>query len=252
MLIEARDVAEGVRILTLNRPPANAISRDLSDELCAQCHAARDDAAVRAVIVTGVGRFFSTGVDLKQAAEGKSNLGNLGGAEDDGVFALWTLPKPTVAMVNGHAIAGGTIIALACDFRITASGTHKFGLNEVAIGLAFPYGAYEIARLALTNRSLRYVALEASFLDPARARELGIVDEVVEPTELEARCLDQARRLGRNGQLAYAHTKRTIQQEAIARIMARTPEQKREVNAIMKSDEARALIAGQMRSMGSR
>jgi enoyl-CoA hydratase/carnithine racemase len=141
---------------------------------------------------------------------------------------------------------------LACDFRITRSGSHKLGLNEVALGMAFPYGALEIARLALTNQQLRYATLDASFLGVERALELGIVDEVVEPDRLEARCVDLAQRLGRNGQIAYAHTKRELQRESVARVLARTPEQIREVNSVLKSDETKALLAAQLNSMGSR
>jgi len=252
MLVEERDLGDGVRLLTLNRPPANAISREFNDALCAQCHAARDDVSVRAVIVTGAGKFFSGGMDLKLAAEGKTGIGNLAGSEQDGVFALWTMPKPTVAMVNGHAIAGGIILVLACDFRITRRGTHKLGLNEVALGMAFPFGAFEIARLALNNQQLRHATLEANFLSAERALELGIVDEVVEPGQLETRCVELAQRLGGNGQIAYAHTKREIQRESIARVLARTPEQIREVNAVLKSDESKALLAAQINSMGSR
>jgi enoyl-CoA hydratase/carnithine racemase len=252
MLVEARDLGDGVRLLTLNRPPANAINREFNDALCAQCHAARDDDSVRSIIVTGGGKFFSGGMDLKQTAAGTGGIANLAGSDQDGVFALWTMPKPTVAMVNGHAIAGGTILVLACDFRIASRGTHKLGLNEVALGMAFPFGAFEIARLALNNQQLRYATLEGNFLSVDRAHEFGIVDEAVEPEKLETRCVEIAQRLGRNGQIAYAHTKREIQRESVARVLARTPEQIREVNAVLKSDETKALLAAQINSMGSR
>src|SRR5690348_12462855 len=134
MLVESRDLGDGVRILQLNRPPANAISADFLRALGDQCQAAHDDQNVRAVVVTGNGKFFSGGLDLKEALGGASRVGNLAGSADDGLFQLWTLSKPTIAMVDGHAIAGGVIIALACDFRVSQAGTHRFGLNEVAIG----------------------------------------------------------------------------------------------------------------------
>src|SRR5262249_34208999 len=135
---------------------ANAINAEFLIALGSQCKAAHEDENVRAVIVQGDGKFFSGGLDLKEAASGSNRVGNLAGSRDDGLFMLWTLPKPTIAMVTGHAIAGGAIIALACDFRLTHSGSQRFGLNEVAIGLAFPRGAFEIARLALSNDQLRW------------------------------------------------------------------------------------------------
>jgi len=249
MLVEARDIGDGVRMLTLNRPPANAISREFLEALRDQANAARDDDRVRAVIVTGSAKFFSGGLDVKEAASGQSRVGNLAGSADDGIYALWTLPKPTVAMVNGHAIAGGVIIALACDFRVTQTGNHRFGLNEVAIGLAFPRGAFEIARLALANRQLRWTLLEAGTFDANRALELGIVDEIAAPANLQARCVELATRLGANGRLAYAHTKRRIQAEAVARALEQKPEEAREVAEIGQSEESRALLAAQVRSI---
>lgn len=237
MLVESRDVGDGVRMLILNRPPANAINTEFLSALGAQCKAAHEDKNVRAVIVQGNGKFFSGGLDLKEAASGSNRVGNLAGSRDDGLFMLWTLPKPTVAMVNGHAIAGGVIIALACDFRITHAGSQRFGLNEVAIGLAFPRGAFEIARLALDNEQLRWTMLEAGLFDPGRAKEMGIVDEIIEPQQLEARCIEAAKRLGANGRLAYAHTKLRIQAEAVARVLNQDVEEVHEVGRIAQSEE---------------
>jgi len=236
-------------MLMLNRPPANAISAEFLAALGAQCKAAGDDENVRALIVAGNGKFFSGGLDLKEASSSASRVGNLAGSQDDGLFRLWTLPKPTVAMVNGHAIAGGVIIALACDFRITQVGNQRFGLNEVALGLAFPRGAFEIARLALSNQQLRWTMLEAGLFDVDRAREMGIVDAIVEPAGLEARCIEVAKRLGANGRLAYAHTKHRIQAEAVARVLNQDVEEAREVARITQSEETRALIAAQVRAL---
>ncbi len=249
MVVETKDLGHGIRMLTLNRPPANAISRELVDGLSQACRAAREDQSVRAVIVTGAGKFFSAGIDLKEAASGESRLGRFVGSEDDGVFALWTMPKPTVAMVNGHAIAGGVIIALACDFRIAAQHGPRFGLNEVAIGLPFPIGAFEIARLALSNRQLRYAMLGAELCDPARALELGLIDELVPPELLETRCVETAGRLGKSGQRAYAHSKRAIQRAAVARTLAQTSDEAREIGDISTSDESLGLIAAQVRAI---
>src|SRR5260370_39132356 len=119
MLVEASDIEAGIRLLTLNRPPANAISADLLDALFEQCRIAREDRQVKAIIVTGAGKFFSAGLDLKEATSGQSRLRNLGSGDTDGLFALWTLPKPTIAMVNGHATAGAASSSLRSRFWIT-------------------------------------------------------------------------------------------------------------------------------------
>lgn len=248
MLVEAKDIGDGVRMLTLNRPPANAINREFNQALAEQCHIARDDSRVRAVIVAGNGKFFSGGLDLRAVAGGEG-VDNLGGGEDDGVFSLWTLPKPTVGMLNGHTIAGGLIMALACDFRLSFTGHHKFGLNEVSIGLGFSTGTFEVARLALQPRALRQVILGAEMFDVRTAAELGVVDELVKPELLEERCVALARRLAAYGQLSYAHTKRSIQREAVSRVLAQTRGDVLEVLEIGRSEESRRLLAAQLANL---
>ena len=214
MLIHRADHAGGVRVLRLDRPPANAINVELLAALASAVSACEPDASVSALVLTGTRRVFSAGLDLKEmAASGPGELADLGGGRD-GLYRLWRLGKPTIAMVNGHAIAGGAILALACDFRVAARGALRIGLTETAIGLPFPNGAYQITRACLTAAQARTVLLEADTFDPPRARELGLIDEVVEPGELESRCLERARKLGAFLTPAYAHTKRALQAPA--------------------------------------
>ncbi|HXQ20434.1 MAG TPA: enoyl-CoA hydratase/isomerase family protein [Candidatus Acidoferrales bacterium] len=247
MSVEQRDLAGGVRVLTLHNPPANAFDQALRDELAAACDAARTDARVRAVVVTGAGRFFSGGLDLKAVSAGsRADVFGMDFGRNDGAFALWTLPKPTVAMVNGHAIAGGGIICLACDIRIAARSGLKIGLNEVAIGLSFPTGAYEIALSALGERHARRVLLEAGLYDVDTARQLGLIDDVVEPADLERVCIDRARLLGSYGQAAYADTKRSLQRDAVRRVVNETEEQRRATRQIWSSPETKGAIAAQL------
>jgi enoyl-CoA hydratase len=252
MLVESTDLGGGVRLLAMNRPPANAINADLGAAFYERCSEAREDKALRALIVTGTGKFFSAGLDLKEVVADPGRVANLGGSDDEWVRALWTMPKPTVAMINGHAIAGGLVIALACDLRITHPGAHKIGLNEVAFGSPFPAVAFEIVRLALTPRGQRHALLEAALSGPQRALELGFVDELVDNARLEARSVEIARRLAGLGQLAYAHTKRAMQREALARLAAETAEQRGDLMAILTSEETRALLGAHLRSVSKK
>ena len=94
------------------------------------------------------------------------------------MLALLGFPKPTVAMVNGHAIAGGLVMVLACDYRLGARGDYRVGLNEVAIGASFPHVAFEIVAPAPGARPRRELLLGAALYPASQALRLGIVDEL--------------------------------------------------------------------------
>lgn len=213
--IQIQDLEGGVRQITLSRPPANAINGALSRALLAAVEAANVDSAVRAVIVRGNDRFFSGGLDLPEMAQGAA-AEMAGFGYRDGAHALWTIPKPTVAEIAGHAIAGGALLALSCDVRIAARKTQKIGLNETAIGLAFPRGAYEIARSALANQHFGRLLLEAGLYGVEEAQRYGYVHEIVEAEALSARCLEVARTLAAHPREAYALNKQRIREPFVA------------------------------------
>ncbi|MFM7737641.1 MAG: enoyl-CoA hydratase/isomerase family protein [Alphaproteobacteria bacterium] len=214
MTIRRSEHEGGVRLLRIERPPANAINGELLGVLHAEAAAADEDEAVRAVVVTGSGRFFSAGLDLKEmSGGGREMLATLGGA-DDGIHRLWRIGKPTVAMVGGHALAGGAILMLACDFRVAARGAFKIGVTETALGLPLPNGAFQIARHGLLHGDARRVLLRAESFSPDDALAVGLVDEVVEPEELEARALAFAAELGRHPSAAWGFQKYKLQAEA--------------------------------------
>lgn len=213
MQIHRSEHEGGVRVLRLDRPPANAINAEFLQALYTEAAAADDDDAVRALVVTGTGRFFSAGLDLKEmAAGGTGPLASLGGGKD-GIYRLWRVGKPTVAMIGGHALAGGAILMCACDFRIAARGAFKIGVTETALGLPLPNGAFQIARHALAGRDARRVLLEADAVGPDAALEAGLVDEVVAPEDLERRCLEFAAKLGGHPSAAYGYQKYKLQAE---------------------------------------
>lgn len=254
MTVDRRDLDGGVRVLTLRRPPANAMNREVLEDLRGACEAARDDDAVRAVVVTGSGRFFSGGLDLNALRAGvvtpEWNAATF--ARNDGVFALWTLPKPTVAMVNGHAIAGGAILALACDVRIMARGHARIALNELAIGVAPPRGAYEIGRLALTAPRMWKIGLRAQQLDADAALGLGMVDEALDAKDLEHACIARARQLGSYPRDAYAFSKRILQRESVQAVRDETPEAIQALVDVWTSAETTQALAAQLAGISSR
>src|SRR3972149_329607 len=185
--VRAEDREGGVRLLTLDRPPANAINGDLLSDLSAALDAAAGEDSVRAVVITGAGRFFSGGLDIRAAAFAEEfRSGRLLTLYRDSHVKLLSFPKPTIAMVNGHAIAGGLILLLACDLRLGLDADYRIGLNEVAIGASFPKAAFEIARLRLTHRQASELLLGAAIYPASEAGRLRGLDQLLPADSVKA------------------------------------------------------------------
>jgi enoyl-CoA hydratase len=247
--IRVEDRRDGVRILVLDAPPANALGEQVLGDLSA----ALDDAAqapdVRALVVTGNGRFFSGGFDLAAPRRDAAQARSLRNLYRDAHLQLLSLPKPTVAMVNGHAIAGGLVLALACDYRLGRKGDYRIGLNEVAIGASFPKVAFEIVRLRLCHARACELMLGAGLYPASEAIRLGIVDELLSGDHLESTVLRRAARLGAFPREAYAHTKAALVGDALARSHAETEEEAERNAAVWTTDESRAARAAQRQKL---
>lgn len=206
-----------VALVRVDRPPANALNpellneaRGVADELTA--------AGPKAVVLTGRERFFSAGIDLKLVP----TLDTAGQrAMVDGVnrlMAAWySFPRPVVCAVNGHAIAGGMIIALCADYRV-GSTQGKLGLTELRAGVPYPAVPLTIVRAELSHHAARVLALRAHLVDPDEALSLGLVDELAAPEDVLQRALVVAGEMAELPAKAYWDTKRELRREAIARI----------------------------------
>jgi len=170
----------------------------------------------------------------------------------DSHLKLLTFPKPTIAMVNGHAIAGGVVLLLACDFRLGPDAEYRVSLNEVAIGASFPRAAFEIARLRLTHRQASELLLGAAIYPAGEAVRLGVLDELLPAETFEATVVERAARLGAFPREAYAHTKAALVAEAVARIEAETPEEAARTAAVWMTAESVAARAAQQRKLEGR
>jgi enoyl-CoA hydratase len=212
----------------------------LLTDLAAALDAAGADSDVRAVVLTGAGRFFSGGLDLSAAHAGDEGIAPLATLYRETHVKLLTLPKPTIAMMNGHAIAGGLILVLACDYRLGLDADYKIGVNEVAIGASYPKVAFEIARLRLSHARAAELLLGAALYPASEAIRLGVVDELFPAEKLEVTVMRRAERMGGFPREAYAHTKLAFVEEAVARVMAETPEEAVRVAAIWQTAESRA------------
>ncbi len=238
-----------MRLLTLDRPPANAIAPELMRDLAEALAAAGDDESVRAVVLTGNGAFFSGGFDLHSEGGMGSDPVAVWRLFRESMLALFALPKPTVAMVGGHAIAGGLILVLACDYRLGLDGDYRIGLNEVAIGASFPRAAFEIARLRLSHQQASELLLGASLYPASQALRLGVVDELLPAESFSETVMRRAARLGSYPRDAYAYTKAGLIAEAVARVEAETVEETAEMVAVWMRPESLAARDAQRRKL---
>jgi enoyl-CoA hydratase len=172
--------------------------------------------AGKPVVFTGAGRSFSAGVDLKRIVDGGLDYVKVfRPALSAAVKAVFYHPGPVVAAVNGHAIAGGCVLATACDVRLMSRGT--IGLSEMRVGVPFPGVPLEVMRHALGPATRRFV-LSAELLSPQDAATAGLIDRVTEPEELLDAALAEAERLAGISPDVYAFTKRQLQGPARERI----------------------------------
>lgn len=238
-LVDVTDHAGGVRVLALNRPPAQAIEESLLSALQDTLRDAAQNPAVRAVVLTGTGPFFSAGFDFRAPRRSESEARSFYELYRDVHLDLLSLPKPTVALINGHAIAGGLILALACDYRLAVEGDYRIGLNEVAVGAAYPRAAAEIVRLRLSHARASELMLGAALYPASQAIRLGIADELLPPATCEETVLRRAARLGSFPASAYAHTKRFLIAPAVQAIRAESEEEAEQTRAVWSSPEGR-------------
>jgi crotonobetainyl-CoA hydratase len=205
-----------VALLTLNRPEAlNAVNAALADELGEDLERAAADTQVRAIVVTGAGRAFCAGADLKEIAAGRA-IAPTGHPEWGfaGLAQHW-IGKPLVAAVNGYAMGGGTEIALACDL-VVASEQAAFGLPEVKRGLFAAAGGVIRLQRQIPFKLAAQLALTGDPVDAATALRWGLINDVAPAAEVVSRALELAGRIAANAPLAVQHTKRVLHQAASA------------------------------------
>ena len=205
----------GITILRMARGKGNALNLELAEALN---HALDEleSGTARAGIITGQGSIFGAGVDLLTLVKGgavyvRQFLPMLQRLLER--FA--TFPKPLVAAVNGHAIAGGAILMLACDRRLLARGAARVGLTEARVGVLFPPWALEIARFATPPQHFSTLILTGRTWPPEEALARGMVDELVEPGELLGRACGMAEELAAIPATAFAATKLAVRQPMI-------------------------------------
>jgi enoyl-CoA hydratase/carnithine racemase len=214
-LVRAED-RDGVAVLTLDRPKANAFSPELVGEISS---ALTEHAQARAVVIgSAMPGMFSAGWDLPLLVDrDRKGMEEFVGAYCDLVRQLFVFGPPVVAALPGHAIAGGLIFAMAADERIAAEGSGKFGLSEVILGVSVPQCLMEPFRHVVGARHMERLAATGENVDVPAAIAMGLIDRAVPREGLLDAAFERARFLAGLSGAAYASIKRRSRSAAVAR-----------------------------------
>ncbi len=235
------ETADGVTIVRFDNAPVNALDLDLLEVIIAAMGSVQGP-----VVLTGAGRAFSAGVDLRALVDGGTDYAErFVAALSEAFLAIYDHPAPVVAAINGHAIAGGCVLAMCADARLMSGGT--IGLTELSVGVPFPVAALEICRDGMGVSAAR-AALQAKTIDADTALARGWIDAVVPKDDLLPQALATARELGQYSPAAYAATKIQLHKPVRAAIDAGT-EADADVRASWISEETRGRIAGFLESL---
>jgi enoyl-CoA hydratase len=202
-----------VRVLTLNRPHRrNALNRELLSRLTAEITEAESDEGVWVVVLTGAGEAFCAGGDLKEMAEGDRDGRRIlrpTVTAGRGIFEVMTrMETPVIGALNGHAVAGGFELALACDLRIGAEGA-QFGLPEARRGMGAAFGTVVLPRLVAPAVAMRML-FTGDYIDAGEALSLGLLNEAVPVERVLPTALDLARRIAANAPLTVRRVKANV------------------------------------------
>ena len=213
--VQTRD---GVAVVRIEHGKANALDTELMRDLSASLQQLRQHGA-KAAVLTGTGNIFGAGVDLFRVLSG----GDAYAAEFVPELAhflveLFAFPLPLVAAINGHAIAGGCIVACTCDYRIMAEGKGTIGVPELLVGVPFPTVAIEIMRFAVPPHELQALIYTGRTCGADEALRRGLVNEVATGDQLLTRARDVAQQLGAIPSPVFSATKRALRHDTAARV----------------------------------
>jgi enoyl-CoA hydratase len=214
------DTRGSIAVVTMRHGKANALDIEFCEALAARFTELRQSGS-RAIVLTGQGRVFSAGVDLKRLSEG--------GADYIRAFlpALHRLYEtaffcslPVVAAINGHAIAGGAVLAACADRRIMAARAGRIGVTELLVGVPFPALAMEVLRFAVPPRYLSEFSLSGATYETDAAMARGWIDETAEPEQLLEDAIAVAQELAALSPPAFAQTKMQLRELVRERMAA--------------------------------
>jgi len=233
-------VQDGIAIVEMDHGK-NPLGPEMVAELSKIVSDLATDGDVRGLVLTSTHeRFFSIGLDIPNLIDmSREEFAGFLETYNSMCLDLYTLPFPTIAAVNGHATAGGCILALCCDQRYMAEGRSIMGVNEVKLGVPVPYHADRILHDIIGSRNAMKMMMSGDFYPPHRLLDLGVVDRIVPLDDLVTAAVGRVRELGSSPHEAFAIIKANRTVPAIANIAERRGEKDREFVELWYSDTVR-------------
>jgi 3,2-trans-enoyl-CoA isomerase len=229
-----------VAVLTLQRGKVNAINKAVVEELRLRLDEIRADGSSEAVVLTGRGKFFSFGLDVPELYPlSEAEFTRFVERFTELYTAVYVYPKPVIAALNGHAIAGGCMLALACDRRLMVEGKGKIGLNEVTFGSSVFAGSVEMLRACVGERNAERILFSGEMFGGDAALALGLVDRMVPAGDLLGPALEEAARLAGGDKSAFGAMKHLLRGPVAEAMRSRERESIREFVRIWYSESTR-------------
>jgi len=233
-----------VAVAKLERGVTNALNLPLVEELAKILQTVKNAPDTHGLVLTSTNdKFFSIGFDIPRLFElDQEDFQTYYRAYNRVCLDLYTLPKPTVAAITGHAIAGACILALCCDYRFIAEGRKLMGLNEVKLGVPVPFPGDRILHRLVGARHAREIMELGEFYPSAELLQMGVVDQVLPLEQVVSTSIEKAGTLGTLPQEAFAMIKRNRVEPVEAEILAQLEKKEQSFIERWYSDETRARL----------
>ena len=179
------DINGGIGIISIDRPPVNAINPELVSSLSHSLDSFKSDDRINGVVLQGRDGIFSAGLDITHLfPKNREYIDSFWKDFSTLLLNMFSFPKPLYSSISGHCPAGGTVMVIMSDYRIMSKGKYVIGLNEVDVGLTVPYGIGMVFQYVVGNRNAEELLLKAKLISPDEALRVGLVDELCPPETL--------------------------------------------------------------------
>ncbi len=233
-----------VATVTMSRGKVNALNESMVDQIAECFQALESDQAAKSVVLTGQGKFFSFGFDIPEFLSYSRDSFARYLAKFTNLYTyIFLFPKPVIAALNGHAVAGGCMLATACDYRIMVTGKAKISLNEIGFGSSVFAGSVEMLKSCVGQRNAQSILCSGAMYSAEGAGRLGLVDQISSNENLVTEAGKVARDFASKDSAAFRSIKMLLRKPTAARMIDREKDSIREFVSIWYSESTRKNLA---------